>query len=271
MRWRDEDQWVRPDAPTHPPLVTPELTALGAGRIAVRIPGRSRPRVSPYPYALRGIIFCARCGSRMQGAYRPSKAEGPGRVLYRCEAKRSQALPLELADHPWTLYVNQSDILQQLDPWIEAFAAPAWLAESQTADPVAVSKRAGPLSQLRDLDRRINSLIAAIESGDEVAPLIAQLAKRTAERDALKVRLGSAAGPAQIDATLEALGGLTQVLQHATAQERAAVYHTLQIQMHYDDRARQVRVTADLSRVAGGVGGGTCNRGPRHRARRGVG
>jgi hypothetical protein len=63
-------------------------------------------------------------------SYRRSRGAGPGRVLYRCEVKRSRALPPELADHRPTLYVNERDILAKLDAWIESFADPAWLAES---------------------------------------------------------------------------------------------------------------------------------------------
>jgi hypothetical protein len=262
LRWRDETQWVRPEAPTHEPLVSPELAALVAGRIATRSPGRSKPRVSPHPYALRGILFCARCGSKLQGSFRPSGAGGPGRVLYRCEIKRSRALPPELAGHPSTLYVNESAIVAKLDPWIESFADPEWLTESQTGDPAAAARRAGMLAQLGDLNRKIANLIAAIESGGNVRPLMEQLAHRTAEREAMKVRIAAAAGPStltteQIDALLRTLGGISQILRDATPQERAAAYATLGLRLVYDDRTHQVRVTANLARVAAGVGGGT--------------
>ena len=93
MRWQDRDSWITPASPTHEALVSAEIAALVAGRIAARTPGRPKPRVSPHRYALRGILFCARCGSRLQGSYRRSRVAGPGRVLYRCEVKRSRALP----------------------------------------------------------------------------------------------------------------------------------------------------------------------------------
>jgi DNA invertase Pin-like site-specific DNA recombinase len=262
LRWRDETRWVRPKETTHEALVPAELAALVAGRIASRTPGRSKPRVSPHPYALRGMLFCARCSSKLQGSFRPGRDGGPGRVLYRCEIRRGRALPPELADHPSTLYVNESAIVARLDTWIESFADPAWLTMSQVEDPAAAARRSGVLAQLCELDRKIAHLINAIESGSDPRPLMDQLTQRSAEREAMKVRLAAAAGPsllttAQVEALVRALGGISQILREATPQERAAAYSTLGIRMVYDDRTRQVRVTADLARVARGVGGGT--------------
>jgi site-specific DNA recombinase len=268
MRWRDEWDWVKPEAPTHEALASPELAALVAGRIATRSPGRSKPSVSAHPYALRGLLFCAGCGTRLQGSYRPSGPGGPGRVLYRCEVKRSRALPPELADHPPTVYVSEAAILAKLDPWIESLADPTWLAESQVRDPATAARRGSMLSQLGELDRKIANLITAIESGREPSLLIDQLARREAEREALKVRLAAAAGPsvlttAQVDSLMQGLGGICQMLRDASPKERAAAYASLGVRMVYDDRSHQVRVSADLTRVAGGVRGGTRYNTPR--------
>jgi hypothetical protein len=54
----------------------------------------------------------------MQGSFRRSRADGPGRVLYRCEIRRSRALPAELIDHPATVYVRQDAIVTKVDEWI---------------------------------------------------------------------------------------------------------------------------------------------------------
>ncbi len=53
------------------------------------------------------------------------------------------------------------------------------------------------------------------------------------------------------------LGGIATILQQATPKERAAAYSALGLRLTYDDRTRQVRVTADLARVANRVGGPT--------------
>jgi site-specific DNA recombinase len=171
-------------------------------------------------------------------------------------------LPPNLADHPPTVYVNEAAIIARLDPWIESFADGSWLTESQLGDPAAAAQRAGMLSQLRDLDRKISNLIVAIESGRDPSVLMGQLALRNLEREALKARLAAVAGASalttdQVEGLLRALGGIGQVLRDATPQERADAYTALGVRMVYDDRTEQVRVTADLARVAAGVGGGT--------------
>ncbi|MDA8043692.1 MAG: recombinase family protein [Actinomycetota bacterium] len=262
MRWRQQDTWIRPDAQTHTALVSAELAALVAGRFGSRSPGTPRARSSNRPYALRGIIYCSRCGSRLQGSYRPSRSDRPGRVLYRCEIRRTRALPAELADHPSTLYVNEAAILEPLDAWIESFSDPAWLAESQTSDPASAARLSGMRSQLADLDRRIANLVDAVETGADPGPILRQLSQRTAERDALAVRMATAARPStlsgtQIEAITAELGGIAEALQRATTEERAAIYASLDIRLDYDDRSHQVRATSNLARVANRVGGGT--------------
>jgi hypothetical protein len=67
----------------------------------------------------------------------------------------------------------------------------------------------------------------------------------------------------QVEAIVQALGGIGRVLREATTSERADVYRSLGVRMVYDDRSHQVRVVADLARVAGGVGGGTRYKTPR--------
>lgn len=54
-----------------------------------------------------------------------------------------------------------------------------------------------------------------------------------------------------------ALGGLIKIFENASPADRAAVYQALAVQLSFDPAANQVRATADLARVARGVGGGT--------------
>ncbi|MGH9071202.1 MAG: recombinase family protein [Acidimicrobiales bacterium] len=262
MRWHARDEWITPDHQTHEPLVSEELATLVNGRLVSTNPSQPKPRSSPHPYCLRGLLYCARCGSRMQGSWRPARSDGAGRVLYRCEIRRGRALPAELADHPSTLYVREGAILAHLDPWIESFSDPAWLAQSQLEDPHQSAKLAGQRAELAQLDRKIDNLMAAIEDGGDARMLMDQLAKRQTQRQALSVRLSATPtprtpDPAQISAILTELGGLSAVLRTADPSARASAYNTLGLHMVYDDRTHQVRVTADLARVAKCVGGGT--------------
>ncbi|WP_293044037.1 hypothetical protein [Mycobacterium sp.] len=95
-----------------------------------------------------------------------------------------------------------------------------------------------------------------------VEDLTAALRRRTAERDELKARLERAERPsaisaAQISEIVEELGGLSDVLGAATGAERARVYASLGLRLDYDPYLRQLKATADLSRVARCVRGGT--------------
>ena len=105
-------------------------------------------------------------------------------------------------------------------------------------------------------------LVNAVESGVAVEDLTAALRRRTAERDELKARLERTERPramsaAQISELVGELGGLSAVLGAATGVERAQVYASLALRLDYDPYLRRVRATADLSRVAGCVRGGT--------------
>jgi hypothetical protein len=92
--------------------------------------------------------------------------------------------------------------------------------------------------------------------------LTAALRRRTAERDELKALLERAERPcamsaAQISELVQELGRLSAVLGEATGPEGAQVYASLGLRLDYDRHLRRVKATADLSRVAGCVRGGT--------------
>jgi hypothetical protein len=167
-----------------------------------------------------------------------------------------------------TLYVREDAILAQLDPWIESFADPIWLADGQTEDTAALAKRAGFEGRLRDLNKKIAHLTAALEEGGDLPVLLDQLRRRSAERDDLHARLAASGGGTtmsrkQIEALVAELGGITGLLSEATPEERASIYAELGIRLVYDDRTNQVTATADLSRVANRVGGATRYKLPR--------
>ena len=61
----------------------------------------------------------------------------------------------------------------------------------------------------------------------------------------------------QISELVQELGGLSVILGKATGVERAQVYASLGLRLDYDPHLRRVTATADLSRVAGRVRGGT--------------
>nr|WP_230493387.1 recombinase family protein [Mycobacterium mantenii] len=261
MRWRDEADWIAPDRRTHEALIPDELVqAVRLRTQARRGPGLVCSRESTVPYALRGLLFCAACGRRMQGAARVGKRTT--RILYRCELGKSRSVPVDLSDHPRTVYLREDEVTARLDEWIASLADPEDLARGQDVDPAAGTGYAALQRQLREANAKVAALVSAVESGVAVEDLTAALRRRTAERDELKARLEQAERPrvmsaAQISELVEELGGLSAVLGAATGAERAEVYASLGLRLDYDPHLRQVKATADLSRVAGCVRGGT--------------
>ncbi|MGO9733529.1 recombinase zinc beta ribbon domain-containing protein, partial [Mycobacterium sp.] len=228
--------------------------------LARRGPGLVCSRESTVPYALRGLLFCAACGRRMQGAARVGKRTT--RILYRCELGKSRSVPADLNDHPRTVYLREDEVTARLDEWIATLADPDDLARGQDVDPVAGTGYAALQRQLSEADGKVAALITAVESGVAVEDLTAALRRRTAERDELRARLEQAERPhvmsaAQISELVEELGGLSAILGAATGAERAGVYASLGLRLDYDPYLRRVKATADLSRVAGCVRGGT--------------
>ena len=261
MRWRDEVDWIAPDRRTHEALITDELARAVRLRMqARRGPGLVCSRESTVPYALRGLLFCAACGRRMQGAARPGKQTT--RILYRCEFGKSRSVPVDLSDHPRTVYLREDAVTARLDEWIATLADPEDLARGQDVDPAAGPGYAALQRQLSEANAKVAALITAVESGVAVEDLTAALRQRTAERDELRARVERVARPramcaAEISELVKELGGLSVILGAATGAERAEVYASLGLRLDYDPHLRRVTATADLSRDAGCVRGGT--------------
>jgi site-specific DNA recombinase len=260
MRWKDKADWIEASHQTHAQLVSDELIAAVRARSGAKSPGRTKARESAHPYSLRGILFCASCGNRMQGAFRK-----PSRVLYRCEFNRSRSIPPEMADHPRTSYVNETDITVQLDKWVESLADIGDLTAGQAIDPAVVARYSSMKAQLSEVDRKISILMTALESGVAADHIMEQLGRRSVERDDIAKRLERSEGPKnlsskQVQALAAELGGIAAVLAEATAAERAEVYASLGIRLEYIHGGpghRKVLATANLARVAGRVRGGT--------------
>jgi hypothetical protein len=63
--------------------------------------------------------------------------------------------------------------------------------------------------------------------------------------------------PADIDALLDELGGLGNVLSDTTPPEKATIYQGLGLHLLYHPDQHTLVATADLGRVLSRVGGGT--------------
>jgi len=261
LRWRPEQEWVRPDRRTHEPLIGDDLFLAARGRLTSREPGTRKPRSSNHTYPLRGLLFCSICGRRMEGTWHASRDGKHGRVLYRCAVRSNRALADDFPEHPSSLYVREDTILGPLDDWIGLMTSPEALASHQR--PTAQSSPTQALvTQLAELDRKISSLVAALEAGADLQQLTDQLKRRAAEREALETRIR--ATPKEMRLTkqdlvqaVEKLGGLPKVLATADPLARESVYRSLGIRLEYDHLARRVSAIAVEACVLNRVRRGT--------------
>lgn len=117
-------------------------------------------------------------------------------------------------------------------------------------------------AQLRELDRRIANLLAAIEAGGDLSALTQQLQRRTDERNGLHARLNQHDHadlwtPAQMTAVLDELGGIAAILPTADPTTKTAIYASLGLRLEYNHAQKTIRATADKACVPGRVRGGT--------------
>jgi site-specific DNA recombinase len=266
MRWKDKEAWIRPGRVTHPSIVEDHLVAAAERLLSARIPPeRTRQRPTEHPYALRGLLKCGICGSMMQGSFRKSRADGPGRVLYRCEIRRSRALPPELIEHPSTVYVRQDAIVDKIDQWISSLASAEVLAAGQLPDPSTDQQRAALGRRLSDTQHKISSLIAAIESGVEPTLLGRQLATRAVEKERILHEIGrleptGARSAREIQSLIDLFGSVADALKSATHDEHHRIYTACRLTCEYDPDHRTVR--ASISDPTGGaLGVRACPRG----------
>ena len=254
--------WVRPDERTHEPLVDDDTFAAVRGRLASRVRGERKPRSSAHAYVLRGLIFCSVCGRRMEGAWRANRnEETPGRVFYRCVVKQNRALA-NLPNHPSSMYVREDAILGPLDQWISTPTSPESLEAHQHS-----SSNYSPVEALRaeiaDLDRKISSLVAAVEAGADLPQLTDQLKRRAIERTGLEaesraVPLEHHLSSDELGTAIAELGGIPKILASANPAAREKVYQSLGIRLEYDHEARRVTANAAEACVFNRVRRGTC-------------
>lgn len=260
LRWRPEEEWVRPDKRTHEPLIHDETFTAARGRLASSSGRERKPRQSQHTYVLRGLLFCAVCGRRMEGAWRPNRSKGSGRVMYRCVIKQNRALA-GMGDHPNSLYVREDAILSPLDHWIASLTSPEALENHQhpsSSTPIAE----GLQDELAALDRKISGLVAAVEAGADLPQLTDQLKRRARERAGLEAQLRALPqerrlGAGELRAAIEDLGGIANVLSGADPTARQRVYESLGLRLEYDHAASRVVATASQACVFNRVRRGT--------------
>ncbi len=264
LRWNDEDAWVRSPGVAHEPLISPEVYEAARARRAEN--GRTtirKPRRTPRPYLLRGLLRCGLCNRRMQGSWNHEHA------YYRCRYPTEYALPRG-TEHPATVYVREAQIVQRLDDWISGiFEADRLeetsrvLAEAQEPAPETNGRAEAARRTLADCDARLDRYREALESGVDAAVVArwiseVQLERRSVEEELRRPRPAAALTEDDIRAMVESVADLVGVLEAAEPQKKAALYENLGLALKYEPNKRRVLVEADLGgvrpvRVGGGI------------------
>lgn len=261
MRWNDRSDWVWSTDVVHEPLITVELFERAqeqrslAGKRATTV----RPR-RKNTYVLSGLMRCAICERRMEGAWAHDRA------YYRCR------FPSEYADvqgrHPRSVNVREEAVLPGLDRWLATVFDPEHLDETCAAlaavgDRSAIddARSTAAKEKIADCDRRLERYRAALEVGTEPAVVGRWIAEVRAERLAAERQLADAA-PAprltkdEIKAIVASLQDMVAVLRDADPADKAAVYADLGISLTYHPDGRvlvESRPACSPERVGGGT------------------
>ena len=142
-----------------------------------------------HPYALRGIIRCAICGRKMQGAW------SRGRAQYRCQFPGEYAIANKI-EHPLAVYLREDAILDPLDAWLAMTLAPARLREAMAQiDDLEPSRDLtidAARRQLADCDRKLARHRAALEAGADPLMVTEWMSEVRRSRDAAQAALAAA-------------------------------------------------------------------------------
>jgi site-specific DNA recombinase len=268
MRWNDEDQWIFSDEVVHPPVIDPDtfqraqqLLAAKNARKIVR-----RPRSTPRPYILRGLLFCGICHRRMQGSWNNDQP------YYRCTYPSEYARTNHV-QHPRSVYLREAEIVPELDRWLAKAFDPARLPETLDALAAAqvteVSPETASLREdIAESDRRLAQYRAALDAGGDPAVIgqwitDAQARKLVAEaqlhaHDAEPSATARRMSKAEIAAVVNSITGLMTALRHATAADKAGIYAGLALHLTYNPGPRTVTTRAEISQTCTK---GSCPRG----------
>lgn len=263
MRWRKESDWIRSAMRTHEALISDDLFEQVRGRLASKTqPSERKPRESRHPYVLRGVLFCAHCGRRMEGAWRKNRDDGSsGRTMYRCALRNTRSLTADMEEHPQSIYLREDALLPAVNDWIAGLVTPEALVSGQA--PTGQSSRTAAVrAQIAELDRKINALVAAIEAGVEVEEVSEQLARRSKERAGLEAGLRQERSEDRLTATemqkaLDYLGGIAMILSSADPAQLSSLYASLGVRLEYNHVLKRVQATAETACVLGRVRRGT--------------
>lgn len=250
---------VRSREPAHPVLVSVEdFTRVQLEMRARRGSGRSDQasrdrsgRPTRHAYALRGLIRCAVCDRKMEGAKRDSG------IYYRCVSR--DLGPAAADDHPTTVYLLERPVLTGIHRWLNDLFKPARL--ERTIDTLHTAQRSQDAHQVkvkhahqrrRTARRRVDALLDLAERGVADEVLVQRINSAHAELAAAEQELRDcdSAAPRQftreeIRTAIVRIGDVHTLIARGEREPLAELYDRLSLKLRYDHRDRTVEVTAD--------------------------
>jgi site-specific DNA recombinase len=262
MRWNEQDKWIFSEQVVHPPIIDDDTFRQAQQLLAAKNARQvtRRPRTSPRPYVLRGLLFCGICTRRMQGSWNNDQA------YYRCTYPSDYARTYDIR-HPKAVYLREAEILPELDTWLskslDSGRLPAAIEALATCQDDAIPRELVSLrEEIGTCDQKLAQYRAALDSGADPAVVGQWITETHARKLAADARLRAATGsrPApermtkeQIAVTINAISDLMQALRHASTEDKAEIYASLNLQLTYNPGERIVAVRAGI--------GQTCTKG----------
>ena len=233
-----------------------------------------RPRTSPRPYVLRGLLFCGICNRRMQGSW------NNGQAYYRCTYPTSTPAPTTSttpasstsakprSSPNWTpgsaTHSTPPGCPPRSRPWPPARTTPSRASWSPSKRRSALRPEAGPVPQ----SARLRSRPGRGRPVDHRDPG-PQAGRR---RPPPRRHRQHPPGPArmtkeQIAATISTIRDLMRALRTAATEDKAEIYAGLNVQLTYHPEEKIVSTRAEVGQTCTK---GSCPRGDSVPARGGT-
>jgi hypothetical protein len=274
FRRSSADRVVRSREQAHPAIVSVETFTQAQLRRRSRSAGGIRNlgklertrTTGTRPYLLRGLVRCALCGRRMQGAVIRKRE-----TYYRCLARTLAPGSAALAGHPRTVNLREFHVVEPLNAWIGGLFSKGnvertvvALVASQDGD-AKPSAHEAARKRLTEAEGRLKRFQDAIAAGIEPSALVDAINEAQAQRAAARAELDGAPAPtliteAEVYALIDSLGDVGAALKDTEPGSLERLYRELGLGLRYEPHGRAVDVLLAPRVVNGRVRGGNRTR-----------
>lgn len=221
-------------------------------------------------YALRGKVWCATCGRRMEADWRD------GQPRYRCRLSGPDYARNPSIDesHPQTASLREPRVLPAIDTWLAGLFDPAHVDSTIEAlvgaatdpDPATAARLDNVRHRIAETEKKLDRYRGLLDAGAEQSLVVGWIADAIADRDAARRELSEwsteptfteHAVREAVEALTVAAGRFAEVMAAADPVEREAFYDALGIRVYFTPGADEVEVTLAPAGGEKRVGGGT--------------